>query len=76
MKDGKKETTLVKLSKLFQQNRYINKNRSFHFFAKNSLMKMRARKEQTRCRVASGEESLVLDFLFLLYQDKRKTHSC
>ena len=23
----------------------------------------------------SGEESFVLDFLFLLYQDKRKTHN-
>ena len=39
------------------------------------LMKMRLGNEQKRCRVAGGEESFVLDFLFLLYQDKRKTHS-
>ncbi len=45
------------------------------FFCKNMLMKTRVRNEQTRCRVASGEGSFVLDFLFLLYQDKRKTYS-
>jgi len=54
-------------------------------------MKTRVRNEQTRCRVAGGEEESVLDFLFLEpvlsepvvsicritggYQDKRKTHS-
>ena len=46
------------------------------FFAKNRLRKMRVRNEQTRCRVAGVEESFVIDFLFLLYQAKRKTHSC
>ncbi len=39
------------------------------------LMKTRVRNEQTRCSVAGGEELFVFDFLFLLYQDKRKTHS-
>ena len=39
-------------------------------------MKTRVRNEQKRFSVADGEESFVLDFLFLLYQDKRKTHSC
>ncbi len=39
------------------------------------LMKTRVGIEQTRCRVAGGEESFVIDFLFLLYQDKRKIHS-
>ena len=38
------------------------------------LMKTRVRKVQTRGRVAGEEESFVLDFLFLLYQDKRKIH--
>ena len=38
-------------------------------------MKTRVENEQTRCSVAGGEESFVLDFLFLFYQDKRKTHS-
>ena len=32
--------------------------------------------EQKQCRVAGGEESFVLYFSFLLYQDKRETHSC
>jgi len=31
--------------------------------------------EQTRWRVACGEESFVLEFLFLFVQAKRKTHS-
>ena len=35
-------------------------------------MKTRVRNEQTRCRVAGGEESFFLNFLFLLYQDKKK----
>ena len=38
-------------------------------------MKTRVENEQTRCSVAGGEVSFVLDFLFLLYQDKRKIHS-
>ena len=38
-------------------------------------MKTRVRKVQKGCRVAGGEESFVLDFLFLLYQDKRKIDS-
>ncbi len=49
-------------------------------------MKTPVRNEQKRCRVADGEESFVVDFLFLEpvvsvcrttegYQDKRKTHS-
>ena len=38
-------------------------------------MKTRLRNEQTRCRVAGVEESYDLDFLFLLYHDKRKIHS-
>ncbi len=45
------------------------------FFAKNILMKTRVRNQQMRCRIAGGEESLVLDFLFFLYKDKIKTHS-
>ena len=35
------------------------------FFAKNILMKTRMRNEQKRYRVAGGEESFVVDFLFL-----------
>jgi len=41
----------------------------------NYFMKTRVGNEQTRCRVVCGEESFVLDFLFLFDQAKRKTHS-
>ena len=60
------------------------------FLQKNILKKTPVRNEQTRCRVAGGEESFVLDFLFLEpvlsepvvsvcrttegYHDKRKIH--
>ena len=37
------------------------------------LIKTLVRNEQTLFRLAGGEESFVLDFLFLLYLDKRKT---
>jgi len=36
------------------------------------LMKTPVRNEQTECRIAGGEESFVLDFLLLFYQDKKK----
>ncbi len=55
---------------------------------KNKFMEMRVRTEQTRCCVACGEESFVLEShthagsnvyytfaLFLFFQEKRKTHS-
>jgi len=35
-------------------------------------MKTRVRNKQTRCRVAGGEESFVLDFLFLFIKKKEK----
>ncbi len=35
-------------------------------------MKSRVRNEQTRCSVACGEKSFVLEFLFLFVQAKRK----
>ena len=35
-------------------------------------MKTPVRNEQKRCRVADGEESFVVDFFFLLFQEKEK----
>ncbi len=49
----------------FDKKDVLIKIADFIFFAKNMIMKTRVRKVQTRCRVAGGEESFVLDFLFL-----------
>jgi len=46
-----------------------------HKLKYTKVSKPRVRNEQTRCRVACGEESFVLDFLFLFYQEKRKENS-
>ena len=59
----------------FDKTDILIKTDDFIFFEKNILMKTRVRHEQKRCSVAGGGGSFVLDFLFLLYQDKRKIHS-
>ena len=45
------------------------------FFCKKYPYETHMSYEQKRCRVAGGGggKSFVLDFLFLLYEDKRKT---
>jgi len=50
----------------FDKTGILIKTDNFFFFAKNILMKTPVRNEKTRCRVAGVEESVVLDFLFLL----------
>ena len=40
--------------------------------SRNEFREMRVRIEQTRCRAACGEQSFVLEFLFLFFQEKRK----
>gem|GEM_PF-2776516 len=46
-----------------------------HFLQKSKFMKTRVRNEQTRSHAASVEQSFLLEFLFLFFQEKRKTHS-